>query len=294
MRSQPAKLKGIMAHFAYAGRRFNAWWEGFDFDETAERANIAARYNRDDHLSDAATAPEYAVSEAIWGEGRLEPGNPAWTLNLARTLALPTRADVMVLGAGAGAPLRDLRNGSKWKVSGLTRAELKLRDGRLRSYEQALQRLNAASADGLISFFELHRDPDPAAFARFAGELMVDGAKAAFVDFTVARKGARLRSCFSPPLSGSPRMMGDYERALRAAGFSVSEAADETAAFLPLIARGWARWKRVYDMIREAADTRRRVELIRMLNILAYQWAERFDALRSGQLQVTRFQATRR
>lgn len=293
MHTQPAKLKGLKAQFAYAGRRFNAWWEGVEFDEHGERADIAARYNRTDHLNDPEAAPEYAVSEAIWGQGRLEPGNPAWTLNLARTLSLPTRAEVMVLGAGAGAPLRDLRNGSKWKVSGMTRAALKVQDARLRSYEHALQRLNAASADGLISFFELHRDPDPAAFARFASELMVEGAKAAFVDFTVARKGARLRSCFSAPLSGSPRMMGDYERALRSAGFAVSEATDESAAFLPLIARGWARWKRVYDSINEVVDTRRRVELMRILNILAYQWAERFDALRSGQLQVTRFQASR-
>ncbi len=287
MAGEPQRTEGVSTRLAMAGRRFHAWWEGYAFDEALEREDVALR------LGSVTAGPsvEAEIAEWIWGVGRHEPGDPAFTMRLARTLGLATKARVTALGAGGGAVMRDLRSGTKWKVSGLGRAAHRVAGLDLRSYDEAMARLNKGVADGALCFFELHRDADPAAFGRFASELVKPGAPATFVDFAVARKGVRLKSCFAGPWPGAPRVADDYVRALKDAGFTVADTADETRAFLPLIARGWAHWKRAYDAATRTASARLRAERLRALSDYAQLWAERYDALRSGQLQALRIQA---
>ncbi len=287
MTAGAAKLSGLRAKLAFAGRKFHAWWEGYNFDETAERAAVAAQFAGGD-----ARPPDQIVAEAIWGEGRLEPGAPIWTMRLARMLALPVRANVIVFGAGAGAPLNDLKHGTRWKVSGLTRAK-HVAGGALRSYNMAGPRVNKAGAAGALSFFELHRDALPAAFVGLAADLLLPGAKAAFVDFAVARRGARLRSCFPSTQHGAPKTESEYADTLRENGFAVADIIDETPAFMSLIVEGWAGWRSAYAAIADIDDARLRADLMRALAAHAGLWAERFDALKSGQLRVVCFRATR-
>jgi len=289
MAAQAFELSGLHARMAFAGRKFHAWWEGYAFDPARERAALAAEFA---NSSGAASRHGGIIEQAIWGEGRLDPGSPAWTMRFARILSLPVKANVIVFGAGAGAPLNDLRHGTKWKVSGLTRAVGYSGHG-MRSYDEALQKLQRASAAGALSFFEMSSDADPAAFSRLAAELLLPGAKLVCVDFAVTRKGARLRSCFPPYMKGAPRAVDEYERALSGAGFSVNGTLDETAAYLPLIAEGWSSWRRAYDVIRQIENMKQRARLMHALAAYAHLWAERFDALKSGQLRVMRFQAAR-
>ncbi len=150
-----------------------------------------------------------------------------------------------MFGAGGGARLNDLKHGTRWKVSGLTRHD-NYSHGELRAYDEALQKLHKASIAGAYSCGEIHRDPDPVAFTRLAAELLLPGAKAVFVDFTVARKGARLRPCFPAFKYGAPRTHGEYETILRDGGFTITDIGDETALFMLLIAEGWAGWRHAY------------------------------------------------
>lgn len=288
MAASATKLPGMRAKLAYAERKFHAWWEGYAFDETAERAAIQSRFTN----GGDSRPPEQIIAEAIWGEGRLEPGAPVWTMRLARMLSLPVRANVVVFGAGAGAPLNDLKHGTRWKVSGFTRAK-SAPGGALRSYDMAVQRLNRAGSAGALSFFEFHRDANPAAFASLAAELLLPGAKAVFVDYAVARRGARLRSCFPSARHGAPKTEAEYADALRGAGFSISDTGDETGAFMPLIAQGWAGWRTACAGIANLENARMRAELMRAMAEHAKLWAERFDAMKSGQLRVTCFRAIR-
>jgi len=289
MAAQAFELPGLQARMAFAGRKFHAWWEGYAFDPARERAALAAKFSSS---SAASGRHDEIIAQAIWGEGRLDPGSPAWTMRFARILSLPIKANVIVFGAGAGASLNDLRHGTKWKVSGLTRAA-GYSGHDMRSYDEALQKLQRASAAGALSFFEMSSDADPAAFSRLAAELLLPGAKLVFVDFAVARKGARLRSCFPTYMKGAPRTVDEYERALSGAGFSVNGTLDETATYLPLITQGWSGWRRAYDSISQVEDMKQGARLMRALAAYAHLWAERFDALKSGQLRVMRIQATR-
>lgn len=275
----------------YESRRFNAWWEGFAFDPDAERAALVAE-------AEAARAPagppDLDIARSIWGEGRLDPGDPAWTMRHARTLGVALKAEIVILGAGAGAPVMDLKHGTRWKLSGYSRIPSKLKGLDVIPYEAALSRINRASADGGLAFFELHRDADPAMIALFAAELVKPNAPFAFVDFTVARRGARLKSCFAEPWGGSPRQADQFAELLEKSGFRVNDAVDETRAFLPLVSRGWARWRAAYARALEFSDKRLRADYLNLLAQYAHLWAERFDAIKAGQLQVTRILARRK
>jgi hypothetical protein len=277
---------------ALAGRRFNAWWEGYDFNEAAEKAHLLSL--RTTPHEPRRFALHQVISQEIWGEGRFDPGDAAWTMRHARTLGADLKAAVVVLGAGAGAPIRDLKNGTRWKLTGYARIPERIKALDVSPYEIALQRINRAAAGAGLCFFELHRDADPAMIAMFAAELVRPNAPFVFVDFTVARKGARLKSCFADPWDGAPRPADQVCDLLDKAGFRVGDTNDETRAFMPLITRGWARWRGAYALAHDSSNTSQRTDYLRALGACAHLWAERFDAIKNGQLQVTRFQARRK
>ena len=275
-----------------AGRRFNAWWEGYDFDEPAERAHLIS--TQTNARVGGSLAVHQDIPQAIWGEGRFDPGDAAWTMRHARTLGADLKAAVVVLGAGAGGPVRDLRNGTRWKLTGYARIPARIKALDVSPYEAALQRINRAAAGAGLCFFELHRDADPAMMAMFAAELVRPNAPFVFVDFTVARKGARLKSCFAEPWEGAPRPADQVADMLDKSGLRVGDRNDETRAFLPLVTRGWGRWRVAYDRARDMSDGAARADYLRALGAYAHLWAERLDAMKAGQLQVTRFQARRK
>ncbi|MDZ7628850.1 MAG: hypothetical protein U5J99_10660 [Parvularculaceae bacterium] len=277
---------------ALAARRFNAWWEGYAFDAAAERAELfrALRARREG----ARLPPHQDISQSIWGEGRFDPGDAAWSMRHARTLGAALKAQVVVLGAGAGGPIKDLKNGTRWKITGYSRIAERIKSLDVSPYETALSRINRAGADAGLCFFELHRDADPAMIAMFAAELVRPNAPFVFVDFTVARKGARLKSCFADPWDGAPRQPDQVSEMLDRAGFRVGDANDETRSFLPLITRGWARWRTAYQRALDFPKGEARSDYLRLLSAYAHIWAERSDAIKAGQLQVMRFQARRK
>jgi len=238
--------------------------------------------------------PEDEIAQCIWGAGRLEPGGAVWTMRFARELGVSFKSRVVVLGAGAGGPIRDLKTATRWKISGFSRYLGSARGVDLKSYEQVMSKINKVAADGGVSLFEMHRDPDPRAFALFAAELVTPAAPMVFVDFTVARKGHGLKSCFADPWSGSPKPVADITALLDDCGFRVVDTRDETRAFLPLIAQGWSGWRSAYEEASAIKDAVERVEHIHVLKRYAHLWAERLDALKAGQLQVTCFQARKK
>lgn len=269
---------------ALAARAFDAWWEGYAFDPVRARAEIAAGGR-------AIERPAAEIPELIWGAGRLEPGDAAWTMRHARALGLGARSKVSIFGAGRGAAVQDVRAGARWIADGYSREAHGRRGAPIKSYDEAMTRLQRASDDGALVFFELHRDPDPSTFARFVGEFLKPNAPAAFVDFVLPRAGQRIRDCFTEIAPGSPRSAAEFAKAIREAGFAPGEAADETRAFVPLIARGWRRWRRAYEAALAVEGGVRRADAMGFLSDYARLWAERFDALKSGALQVVRIPA---
>jgi hypothetical protein len=210
----------------------------------------------------------------------------------ARALDLPPKSAVAVFGAETGAPLRDLKTGARWRTVGFARNACRRRGLRISSYEEAMARPRRVRADGALALFELHRDPDPAAFTRFVSDVLKPGAPVAFVDFVLPRSGLRLRSSFNEIAPGSPRPIADYNRAMREAGLAPGEPVEETRSFAGLIARGWMNWRRAYNAaVAVDAGSAARAEALRFLGQYADLWAERYEALKRGNLQVMRIPA---
>ncbi len=291
MTANAAKLPSVRARLAFAARRLHAWWEGYAFDEAAELAALQA-------MLPVAGSPsgrpiEDIVAESIWGHERLEPGSPAWTMRYARMLGLPVKARVVVFGAGMGGPLTDLAHGTRWKAQGFTHAKA-AQGPHLRGYDGAMGRMNKARANGALSFFQLSRDANPAAFSEFVAEMLVPDARVVFADYAVVRKGARLPRCFPAVSRGAPKTETEYRDALRAADLVVDEVGDDTAAFLPLIEHGWAGWRQAYTAMTHVEDMALRAKMLHALSAHACLWAERYEALKSGQLRVMFLRASRR
>ena len=279
-----AKFPNLRAKLIYERRRFFAWWEGYAFDDEVERAALLARFGGDDALT--ARSKEHIVAEAIWGAGRLEPGSPAWTMRLARMLEIPLRARALVFGAEAGAPVNDLVHGTRWKTTGLTRVSW-ANSAKLRTYATAMERIRRNEADGALCLFELHRETNPKPLIELTHNLVRPGGAIVFADYTSARKGARLRACFPDQPSSVLRTETELFSLIAGAGLLRDECFNDTSTYLPLIAAGWASWRRTYNLIADVKDVALRQELMRALSDHAALWAERYEALRAGMLRVT-------
>lgn len=286
---QPAvQLSGFRAKLDYAGRQFHAWWEGYEFDRSAERTLIAAKYGK----IDFSLPVDDLMVEAIWGGGRHEPGSPAWTMRFARLLSLPLKANINVFGAGRGAVLDDIKKGTRWKAHGFSRAQGVARKN-LFTYESVSDRVTARPAQGAICFFEIGADQNPAVLAATVAQSIKPGSIVVFVDYVATRRGARLRGCFPDRPNYGVRSDGEFESLLREAGFSSINKTDETTAFMEQIAVGWSGWRRSYQAIMQMEDAARRAQFMHAMARNAELWAERYDALKSGQLRVASFRAVR-
>ncbi|MEL6370910.1 MAG: hypothetical protein AAFR03_09340 [Pseudomonadota bacterium] len=277
----------------FAAQRFNAWWEGYAFDPDTTRQAISKRMSFASVPVANSAPPREIINSTIWGGGREDPGDASWSLKCARTLGLPLKATVAVLGAGGGAPLADLKAGSRWKLHGF--AATRAGQGRFKvtDYQSAMSNFNRAICDGGICFFDLHKERDPTALALFAAELSKPNAPFCFIDFTTYRQWARFERCFDHPLSGTVVTADRLTRTLEGVGFRVTDTTDETRAFLPLVSEGWGRWRKAYDYVDTLTNTKQQAEYLHALSRMARLWAERFEALKSGQLRVTRIQARR-
>lgn len=273
---------------AVAGRWFNAWWEGYAFDADRTRRQLRDQAAQRFWRKLDGVAPEVIIANALWGDGRMDPGDAAWTMRHARMLGLPLKARVAVFGAAQGGPIRDLKAGAKWRTTGFARHAAQARHANIETYSEAAIHMNKGEYDGALCFFDLHRETDPKRLLALVSASLKGNAPVAFVDFAAGRSGTRLKSCFDEPLTGTARGGDQIAALIESAGFRISETDDETRIFRPLLAQGFARWRAAFQIGAVMPNARARADYVSALARIAHIWAERHDALRSGQLQVVR------
>ena len=271
-------LPDLRARMTYAGRRFHAWWEGFAFDAHFERADIVLNHAKiaDILVDESATAS--VISELVWGAGHCEPGGPSWSMALARTLP-PAAKDkkTLILGANAAIIRHDLRA---------------VFSGPIDIAELGVYNLSSAYAeyyDRGLCVFPFYRDEDVAAASAALAGVMASRGRVSLVDFTIAHERTSIPAAFVKPWGGAPSYTGLFGDYLRAADFIIDQTVDETERFMPLIAHGWAGWRHAWQLLRGVSNDHHRAALTAALETYASMWAERYEALRTGQLRVTRF-----
>ncbi len=280
--------RNLLEDLTIAGRRFNAWWEGYAFDADEVRREIREVAALRQWRKMIGMAPDIVVANLLWGPGRCDPGDPAWAIRHARTLGLPLKARVAIFGAGQGGPIQDLKTSVKWRMTGFARQALPTSLAGIDTYSQAATRMKQGAFDGALCFFDLHRETDPKRLLALMSAGLKPNAPVAFIDFAAGRTSTRMRSCFEEPLNGTARGVDQLASMIEGAGFRVSETDDESRVFRQLLTRGFAGWRVAFDMAASLPTARARAEHMNALSRTAHIWAERHDALRSGHLQVVR------
>lgn len=281
-------LPGLRPKVAYAGKRFNAWWEGYAFDPAYERRATLIRQSRKGMALGTTSDQADLVAETIWGPGRLEPGNVSWMAHISRALMIDTKASVLVYGAGRGGPIQDLRRTAHWSLTGYGRRASTDMNVRVTSYDRARRRAGRPRFQGGMLLFDLHTDPEPVTLMKMFADMIQPGGKAILVDYSVERRDLRLRGAFQQPWTGLARPVEDYRQAAEQAGFTIGIEIDETSQFMPLVENGWAGWRSAVRMLNEIKDNRERAALMAMFSRYAGLWADRYEAMEAGLLRVSR------
>ncbi len=250
-----------------------------------------------------------AVAQGLWGEGYLGPGTAEYSASLVKDLALTSEHNLAILGIGLAGPARDIVRETDVWVSGYE------------SREKAIDEANRqCAASGLAEKIQIAPyNPEAAQFAQdkynaafsleefcfvenkeqllkqIAGALKPNGSLL-FIDYVLPATDADLEILASSfdGVWGQARLwtVDQYKQAIADAGFTLTADRDLNGDYLPMIERGWTRWRKVLASLQEGrAGSEHRSRVMRLIGDEAAKWADRLDALNSGKLIVHLFQA---
>jgi len=303
-------LKGLFdkRKVALARARFNAWWEGEEFEEAAAQAAIDAAANdqtepkgaAEDELFDALPfdmPPRLTALGAIWGEGRVRPGDAASENLEPGRLGIAPEGVLAVLSPGLEAPLAAIAGAHPGKIEafewrdetfdalkhGLAKAKLEERIGLARVDLEA-HVFPHAFYDGLISVDDFAYCGHPPFLALQIVKTLKPGA-AAVIECYVGLKCAEFPTAFASAFAEPQiRAHGDLLQVFNDAGLVVESDEDFTEEFLNLARGGF---KRLGDVLTNNAKLD--VGAMRELAWEAEAWRVRMKLLAQRRLERRRF-----
>ncbi len=244
--------------------RLHAWWEGDPFDETAALAAIAAKLtavNQNQHdgadqeLFDEpplGLPPRLLALAALWGEGRIRPGDGVGETEALTRLALGGDAVLAVLGAGHAAPLTafaSVHTGKieafEWREETLEALQYGVRKARLEARVSVVRiDLEAhvfapESYDGLISIDDFAYCGYPPHLAQQIMKCLKPGAPA-LLDCYVGLRGEELATAFASSFA-EPQIRAQTEllQFFTDAGLTLENNEDITGAFMTCARQGF-------------------------------------------------------
>jgi hypothetical protein len=287
--------------------KFRAWWEGDDFDEAAALAAIDAAANAneaemtgaDDALFDEPPfdmPPRLAALAALWGEGRVRPGDAvAEKLEPARA-AIAAEGVLAVLGPGLVAPViafAEAHPGKievfEWREETLEALKYGVRKARLEA-RVTVSRIDldthvfaAARYDGLLSTDDFAYCGHPPYLALQMVKCLKPGASAVvetYVGLPSDLVATAFASAFAEP---QIKAHGDVLQVLTDAGLTVDSDEDVTEEFLDFARQGF---KQLGEALTNAAQLD--VGAARELAWEAEAWRTRMKLLAQRRLERRR------
>jgi cyclopropane fatty-acyl-phospholipid synthase-like methyltransferase len=256
---------------ALAKARFRAWWEGEAFDEAAATAAIEAAANDkgdvEAELFDPPpfhVPPRLAALEAMWGEGRIRPGDADDERRAAAELALKPDAALALLGPGLGGPVCSVAAGFSGRIDVL--------EWREETVDALMHAIQAAKLEGRVTAARIDLEAhvfapqsydalisvDDFAYCGYAPHLaqqifkcLKSGARAS-IDVYVGLKSKALTTAFASSFAEPQiRAHGDVLQALQDAGLKMVSDDDLTEQFLHWARAGFARLGERMDAIKD-------------------------------------------
>ena len=303
-------LKGLFdkRKMALTRARFAAWWEGEAFDEAAALTAIEATANdeakntegADDALFDLAPfdmPPRLTALAALWGEGRVRPGDDASEKLEPARLGIAPEGVLAVLGPGLEAPLVAIAGAHAGKIEafewrdesfealkhGVAKANLTERVGLARIDLEA-HVFPLAFYDGLISVDDFAYCGHPPHLALQVVKCLKPGA-AAVVECYVGLRCAEFPTAFASAFAEPQiRAHGDLLQIFADAGLVLESDEDLTEEFLGLARDGFKRLSEVLT-----GEAKLEVAAARELAWEAEAWRVRMKLLAQRRLERRRF-----
>lgn len=310
-------LAGWWAGKAEARAKFHAWWEGYEHTPAEKPAEAPpppppkAAKPRPRPAGKVIVKDEWPperikVAQMVWGDGFSFPGGEAYSVGLARDLALGPNARALDIGCGLGGGTRAIAtqlgaivegwdlspdlaaegHGLSLAVPGLAeRAPIDFLDVDKTAFKEK-------RFDGALVRCALSLMSDKAGMLAKVAAGVRPGGVLSVMDFCLAYDDAhgaaldayRLGEATAPRLS-TLKVLGTR---VEEAGFAVREAADASDAFQRVVLLGWAK----IDMLvkRGQLDAKEGKALMGEAEL----WRRRLEALRSGALRMGRIVAVRK
>lgn len=293
---------------ALARARFHAWWEGDEFNEAAAQAAIEATANdeaeatggAEEELFDAPVfdmPPRLAALAALWGEGRVRPGDSAGERLEPGRVGVAPEGVLAVLGPGLEAPIAAIAAAHPGKIEvfewreetfealqdGLAKVKLDERIG-LARIDLETHVFPLAFYDGLISCDDFAYCAHPPHLALQVVKTLKPGA-AALIECYVGLKCAEYPTAFASAFAEPQiRAHGDLLQIFSDAGLTLDSDEDLTEEFLDLARGGF---KRLGQALTNAAKLE--VAAVQELAWEAEAWRMRMKLLAQRRLERRRF-----
>lgn len=246
------------------------------------------------------------VSEQLWGQGNLGPGDSEFVTELCSSLRLNKEKSIAFLGVGLGGAARAIVAETDVWISGFESNESVAREGieqntiagkakkitvTITDYETIS--LPKRKFSEVISKDELHLVRDKARLIKEVSETLKPGGTFMFTDFVApgsALSPEERDRLFTPQWGAAdPVTPKVYADLVKDAGLDLRVNADITPRFAQMVTSGWANLRRLLDhMAGEEPDPARRALLLRVVAEEAAIWANRLEAFRDRRLALYR------
>jgi hypothetical protein len=289
---------------ALARARFNAWWEGDEFDPqafSASQEHHEAALPLEETVADEPPPrePRVLALETLWGANRLMPGADQDDRLLPARIGLPATGTLAVFGPGLAGPIAAAAEAHpgkfviyEWREEVLAQLSHRLAQSDLkerctvRSLDLDLFSAPADAWDGVWSLDEFSFAPNPSRLAVQLAKGMKPGAVAViecYVQEGRFQTGSAFAAAFGEPhLPASADMLS----VLSGAGLTIEEETDIGSDHLTEAKEGF---RRLEQALSAAANAGLEAGVAREIAWEAESWAHRMAALSSGKLSRHRF-----
>jgi SAM-dependent methyltransferase len=302
------------------GRRFHAWWEGYDlpveYEEEEESAepllltqpalDIGQMKAFTDDLHKDWPKSRIEAAEIIWGDDMVVPGGPGYAAELARPFGLGPAVSLLDTSAGLGGGTRMLVSVYGVWVTGLEadadlaeegnrrskmhEAEGMDRKAPIRIFDPERFELKPRSFDCILGRESYYRVGDKGRLLSALHRGLKDRGQLIFTDILLSgedRRSELLDAWYEADSMGEARpwTLAKTTRTLESLGFDLRISEDITTVYRGHIMRAWT----------VLADRLNRGDipkhLLKPVSEEADRWSRRVAAIDMGDLSVVRFHA---
>ncbi len=286
--------------------RFRAWWEGEDYELTAEQEaahGIRAKAGKAPPV-ESWGASRRTIVQTLWGEGFVTPGEAEHVMDLIKPLGLTSKQSAVDIGCGLGGSTRTLADVTGAWATGLEADPDLVSEGNeasvmagmgtkapVKRFKPPTIDLRDRSMDVMMSKEAFYTIADKGALLDEVYRILKPDGQLIFTDFVLPGAGtesAKLEAwCAAETPTPMPWSEEQTVEKLRSLSLDVRLAEDVTATLRGLVMGGW---KRLMQILSDGDFDE---SLLPAVLAEVELWARRMALFDSHEMRCYRFYATK-